>query len=112
MIWLKGSFLLFQNLFQFMLCGKDPIKEPIQYPIMVMMIPVFVVHPMPYQAGEDVSRIWENYRNAEGNFHKQSIAVFQHSGAACPVIGCGRCNLADCFFCEFIHHYWKCPSGD
>jgi hypothetical protein len=54
------------------------------------------------QAGDDVGRIWKNYRNAEGNFHKQSIAVFQRYGASCPSAGCGRCGFTDCFFSEFI----------
>jgi hypothetical protein len=60
----------------------NPIKDPIQYPIRVRLIPVFVDSPLPYQAGEEVSRIWKNYRNVRGNFHKTSVAVFQRFGAA------------------------------
>ena len=48
----------------------------------------------------------------EGSFHKQSVAVFQRFGASCPSVGCGRCDLADCFFSEFIRNYWDCPKGD
>jgi len=91
---------------------KDPIKCPIQYQKRVRTIPFFEESHSLFQGGEDVSRIWENYRNVEGNFHKHSVAVFQHFGAACPANGCGRCNLAVCFFSEFIHQYWKCPNGD
>jgi len=65
-----------------------------------------------FQAGDDTGRIWEHYRNAEGSFHKQSVAVFQRFGASCPSVGCGRCDLADCFFSEFIRNYWDCPKGD
>ena len=58
------------------------------------------------------ARFWENYRNVKGNFHKQSVPVFQYSGSTCSSVGCGRCDFPDCFFSEFIRNYWDCPAGD
>jgi hypothetical protein len=104
--------ILFQNLLQKLFFGINPIIVSIEYLIQVRIIPVFVDSPVPYQAGEDVSRIWENYRNVRSNFHKHGGAVFQRFGTACPVNGCGHCELNDCFFSEFIHQYWKYPHGD
>jgi hypothetical protein len=65
-----------------------------------------------YQAGEDVGNIWEYYRSPKGNFSRQSIAVYHRYGASCPSNGCGRCELTDCFFYEFIHKYCNHPKGD
>jgi len=103
---------LFQNLFQNLLSDKDPIKFPLQYADRVRTIPEFENSSGLFQAGQDVGRIWENYRNVKGNFHNQSVAVFQHYGALYPTIGCGRCELPDSFFDEFIRNYWDCPKGD
>jgi hypothetical protein len=99
-------------LLQKLFFGINPIKDPIQYPIQVKIIPVFVDPLVPYQTGEEVTRIWENYRNVRGNFPKNGVAVFQRFGTSCPVNGCGNCELNDCYFYEFIHQYWKCPNGD
>jgi hypothetical protein len=68
--------------------------------------------PVLFQAGDDVGRIWENYRNVSGNFNKQNTAIFRRFGASCPSNGCGRCEISECFYSEFIHQYWKCPKGD
>ena len=106
----EGS--LFQNLSQKLFSDRDPLKFSQQYSGRVRIIFVFDSPPELFQAGDDVGRIWENYRNVEGNFHKQSIAVFQRYGASCPSAGCGRCEFANCFFSEFIRNYWDCPHGD
>ena len=100
-----------QFLFQILLSDKEPIKKPILYSRQVKTIPVFDNSQGLFQAGEDISRIWENYRNINGNFHKQSVAVFHRYGASCPSAGCGRCERPDCFFSEFIRDYWDCPHG-
>lgn len=97
---------------QNLLSDKDPIYSPIQYSGHVRKIPVFENSSGLFQAGEDIDRIWENYRNVDGNFHKQSIAVFQRYGVSCPSFGCGSCVIPDCFFSEFIRKYWDCPKGD
>jgi len=78
----------------------------------VRTIPVFENSPGFLQAGEDGGRIWENYRNVKGNFHKQSVAVVQPYGALCVSVGCGRSEFPDSFFSEFIRNYWDCPQGD
>jgi len=78
----------------------------------VRIIPVFENPSGLFQAGEDVGRIWENYRNVKGNFHKDSAAVFQRYGTPCPSTGCGHCEFDDCFFSEFIRIYWNSPKGD
>ena len=103
---------MFQNLFQNLFYNKDPIKFPNQYSKLVRIIPVFENSPEPAQAGENTARIWENYRNVKGNFHEQSVAAIQRFGTSGPLIVCGRCELPDRFFSEFIRNYWDCPNGD
>ena len=106
------SGISFQNLFQKLLSDKDPIKSPIEYSGQVRTIPVFENYPGLFQAGEDIGRIRENYRNVQDTFHKQSVTVFLRYGASCPSNGCGRCEHPDCFFSEFIRNYWDYPNGD
>ena len=65
-----------------------------------------------FQAGEDVGHIWENYQNTKGNFHKDSLAVFQRYGTSYPANGCGHCEHPDCFLKEFIRNYWDFPHSD
>jgi len=95
-----------------MFYDKNPIKFCIQYSKRVRIIPVFENFPGSFQTGEDAGRIWENYRNVKGNFHEQSVALVQRFGASGPSIVCGRSELPDCFFGEFIRNYWDCPNGD
>ena len=76
------------------------------------LIPVFENQPRLIQAGEDAGHILEYYRNPKGNFSLQSIAVYHRYGTSCPSNGCGRCEVPDCFFYEFIHNYWKYPKSD
>jgi hypothetical protein len=102
----------FQNLLQKLFFGIRPIKVFIQYPILVRIIPFVMGNPVLYQAGEEVCRIWENYRAIRGNLHKPGGTVFQRFGTMCPANGCGQCELDDCFFSEFIHQYWDCPHGN
>jgi hypothetical protein len=83
-----------------------------QYPERVKEIIVFDKSPGLFQTGEDIRRIWGNYQIVQGNFHKQSIAVFQHYKTPCPSVGCGRCDFPDCFYSEFIRNYWNCPKSD
>jgi hypothetical protein len=104
--------ILFQNLPQNLFFGINPIKDPTQYPVQVKKIPLFANPPVPYQAREEAHRIWENYPDVRDNFPKHGIAVFHRFGTACPANGCGNCELNDCFFSEFIHHYWQRPNGD
>jgi len=60
----------------------------------------------------EIGRIWENYRTSRGNFHSQNAAIFHRNGTACPVSGCTRCEVSDCFYAEFIHSYMGCAKGD
>lgn len=64
------------------------------------------------QTDEDIGLIWENYLNLKTDFPQKRAEIFQRYGSSCPAVGCGRCELADCFFNEFIRNYWDCPNGD
>lgn len=108
----QGRIFSFQNLLQNLFSGKDPITVPIEYPVRVRIISVFDGSEVLLQAGDDISRIWENYRKAGNNFPGPDTAIFRRFGISCPSNGCGRCGDPECFFREFIHRYRKCPQGD
>jgi hypothetical protein len=91
---------------------KYTIMSRIQQPFQVRSIPLSENQHVPYQAGEGIGNIWEYYQNPKGNFSQQGIAVFHRYGTSCPSNGCGRCELPDCFFYEFIHNYCNHPKGD
>jgi hypothetical protein len=63
-------------------------------------------------ADENIGRIWGNYPAMNGSFQGQTGAVFQRFGISCSTNGCGRCDLRECFFNEFIRHYLDYPKGD
>jgi hypothetical protein len=84
----------------------------VKQPLKVRSIPLSVNQPVLYQAEEDICNIWEYYLNPKGNFFQQGIGVFHRYGTSCPSNGCGRCELPDCFFYEFIHNYCNHPKGD
>jgi hypothetical protein len=88
----------------------NPIKVPTQYPILVKKISLFADPLVFYLAREEANRIGKNYLDIRSNFPQHGIAVFHRFGSACPANGCGNCELNECFFSEFIHHYWKCPT--
>jgi hypothetical protein len=97
---------------QKLISDKDPLKLSLQYSERVRIITVFDNSAGLFQAGEDISRIWENYRNVKGNFHDQSVTVFQRWDLSCSPVGNGRSDFPDRFFSEFIRSYWDCPNGD
>lgn len=103
---------MFQNLLQKLFFGINPIKVPTQYAILVKKISLFVDPGVLYQAREEANLMGKNFLDMRINFPKQLITVFHRFGEACPANGCGNCEVNDCFFSDFIHHYWKCPNGD
>ena len=94
-----------------MLSDKDPIKTPLLYSGQVMVIHVFEHSYGFFQVGQDFGRVWEKYRKANGNFHKQHATVFQGEGASGPSTGCG-CSEPEDFLDEFIRNYSSCPHAD
>jgi len=78
----------------------------------VKKIPVFDRSIGLFQAGEEIGSIWENYRDVNGNFNKETAEVFQRYGVSCPSTSCGSCEFPECFIGKFIRNYWDCPHGD
>jgi len=65
-----------------------------------------------FYSEREIGRIWENYRSFKGNFHHQAATVLHRNGTGCPVSGCTRCDVSDCFYADFIQTYWGCPGSD
>jgi hypothetical protein len=78
----------------------------------VRIIPVPGYTATIVKSDMEIGLVLKNYYSSSGNFHSENVTAFNRKGTGCPVSGCNRCEVSDCFYAEFIHSYWGCPGGD
>jgi hypothetical protein len=62
--------------------------------------------------GEYTGHVRCNLSVSKAKFQDLGDAEVRRYATDCPVSGCSRCDLTDCYYAVFIRHYWKFPVCD